>query len=151
MGGMAPMTFAPMASMEAWWPPELGTPSSTGAQNDLRYAVFPASRRLAVDRNGRVSVHDLGDLRISGCSQASGGGEVHFTTNSGTIALSSLPEMGPAQAPAPAEPAKPIESAPDSPQAAVLEALAKLGELKAMGILTEEEFASKKAELLRRL
>ena len=98
-----------------------------------------------------MSVHDLGDLQISGCSQASGEGEVHFTTNSGTIALSSLPEMGPAPAPAPVEPAKPVESAHDSPQAAVLEALAKLGELKAMGILTEEEFASKKAELLRRI
>lgn len=150
MTGMAPLTFAPMASLEAWWPPELGTPSSTGAQNDLRYAVFPATRRLAVDRNGRVSVHDIGDLQISGCSQASGEGEVHFTTNSGIIALSSLPEVRPAAAPAPVEPAKPVE-AHDSQQAAVLEALAKLGELKAMGILTEEEFASKKAELLRRL
>ena len=24
-----------------WWPVDLGTPSSVGAQNDLRYAVFP--------------------------------------------------------------------------------------------------------------
>lgn len=32
-----------------------------------------------------------------------------------------------------------------------LEALAKLGELKAAGVLTEEEFSSKKAELLSRL
>jgi hypothetical protein len=39
----------------------------------------------------------------------------------------------------------------DNPQAAVLEALAKLGELKAMGILTEDEFTTKKTELLNRL
>ena len=31
-----------------WWPAELGTPSSTGAQNDMRYAFFPAARRLAI-------------------------------------------------------------------------------------------------------
>jgi hypothetical protein len=39
----------------------------------------------------------------------------------------------------------------ENPQAAVLEALAKLGELKAMGILTEDEFTAKKTELLSRL
>src|SRR6202163_2563748 len=26
-----------------WWPGELGTPSSVGAQNDVRYAVFPGT------------------------------------------------------------------------------------------------------------
>jgi hypothetical protein len=39
----------------------------------------------------------------------------------------------------------------ENSQAAVLEALAKLGELKAMGILTEDEFTAKKTELLSRL
>ena len=29
-----------------WWPAELGSPSSAGAQNDLQYAFFPAARRL---------------------------------------------------------------------------------------------------------
>lgn len=192
MGGMAPMTFTPMAQIEAWWPLELGSPSATGAQNDLRYAVFPAARRLAVEINGRLSVHDIGDLQISGCSQASGEeGGARFTTNLGPITLASLPETGlaPAPPPAPAESTQPVPSptlepgqfppspaperaessspapnrsqtppspAPaasthDSQQAAVLDALAKLGELKAMGILTEEEFAAKKAELLSRL
>src|SRR3954469_23412052 len=28
------------AAAGAWWPTELGSPSSAGAQNDLRYAVF---------------------------------------------------------------------------------------------------------------
>lgn len=40
---------------------------------------------------------------------------------------------------------------PSSSQGDVMEQLAKLGELKAAGILTEEEFQSKKTELLRRL
>src|ERR1700710_215580 len=29
-----------------WWPSNLGTPSAVGTQNDLRYAVFPGTRRL---------------------------------------------------------------------------------------------------------
>jgi hypothetical protein len=173
MGGMSPMSgLAPMPSMtpmQAWWPPELGTPSATGAQNTLRYALFPAAQRLAVDRDGRVSVHDSGDLQLSGCSQSGDSGEVRFTTSDGaTIPLSSLPE---AQLPPPAtvtRPSAPTETAemaeitqPPEPEssraapapspAAVLEALAKLGEIKDMGVLTAEEFAAKKAELLRRL
>jgi hypothetical protein len=32
------------------WPTELGHPSSTGSQNDLHYAVFPETRRLALDQ-----------------------------------------------------------------------------------------------------
>lgn len=146
------MTFAPMAPVEAWWPRELGSPSATGAQNDLRYAVFPAAHRLAVEVNGRLSVHEIGDLQITGCSQASGEeGGARFTTNRGPIPLASLPEVRPPAAPAPAQAAEPGEATHDSSQAEVLEALAKLGELKEKGILTEEEFAAKKAEMLRRL
>jgi hypothetical protein len=182
MGGMAPMSFAPMAPVETWWPAELGSPSSSGSQNNLRYAVFPVARCLAVEVNGGVSVHDIGDLQILGCSLASDDAEALFSTNSGTIKLSSLPLVQsaspsashasppagspgsvppqaieqsqaavsePPAAPAPA----PVQAAaePQNPQAAVLEALAKLGELKAMGILTEAEFTSKKTELLSRL
>ena len=29
----------------AWWPAELGNPSSTGGQNDVRYAYFPRKGR----------------------------------------------------------------------------------------------------------
>jgi hypothetical protein len=31
-----------------WWPTDLGVPSSFGAQNEVRYAYFPATRRLAI-------------------------------------------------------------------------------------------------------
>ena len=31
-----------------WWPAELGSPATTGAQNDMRYACFPGLRRLAI-------------------------------------------------------------------------------------------------------
>ncbi len=156
MGGFAPLTFTPMAPAEPWWPAELGTPSATGSQNELRYAVFPAARRLAVDMNGRVTMHDIGDLQISGCSQASGEeGGARFTTNNGAIPLASLPEVRPS---APASPAQPSTTVQETHQPVqeihqedVLDTLTRLGELKAKGILTEEEFAAKKAELLLRL
>jgi hypothetical protein len=35
-----------------WWPEELGSPASTGAQNDMRYACFPGRRRLAIQQAG---------------------------------------------------------------------------------------------------
>jgi len=52
----------------------------------------------------------------------------------------------PAQAPAPPTPQQP---APDSPD--VTEQIRKLAELRDQGILTDEEFQSKKKELLSKL
>ena len=52
-----------------WWPADLGSPASTGVQNDLRYAYFPGSRRLAIHEDGRLRVYDAGEHRISGFSQ----------------------------------------------------------------------------------
>src|SRR6202035_4427679 len=51
-----------------WWPAGLGTPSAVGAQNDLRYAVFP--RRLAIKDGDHVEVYDTGNHRIFGVAQA---------------------------------------------------------------------------------
>ena len=50
--------FVPQASYQlgAWWPSELGNAAATGAQNSLRYAYFPVSRRLAIDYGGRIEV-----------------------------------------------------------------------------------------------
>ncbi|MFN9545817.1 MAG: SHOCT domain-containing protein [Cyanobacteriota bacterium] len=153
--GLAPMSGLPpmggMAPIEAWWPPELGTPSSTGAQKEWRYALFPTTARLAVDSHGRVSVRDIGDLQISGCCQGGDEGELYFTTSTGIVTLSSLPEAPAAATPTPVPAAETANAERDRQQAAVLGALSKLGELKAMGILSEEEFTAKKAELLRRL
>lgn len=42
----------------------------------------------------------------------------------------------------------PIEEAPAAPEADPMEQLQKLGDLKAQGILTEEEFAAEKAKIL---
>src|ERR1044071_7847136 len=37
-----------MMNSNQWWPAELGSPSSSGGQNDARYAYFPQTRRLAI-------------------------------------------------------------------------------------------------------
>ena len=52
-----------------WWPEELGAPASSGAQNDMRYACFPEKRRLAIQRNGKLTVYDTGHYRLTGFSQ----------------------------------------------------------------------------------
>ncbi len=48
------------SSFGRWWPGDLGDPSATGAQNEMRYAYFPHTRRLAIRLGGRVSVYDTG-------------------------------------------------------------------------------------------
>ena len=160
----------------AWWPAELGAPSSTGSQNNLRYAYFPATRRLAIDLNGEVTVYDTLDHRISGVSQQqSGDASFTFVSQHGLVRVADLPvvsKAGRAAAPFPAS-APVAQSArtasePGRPEPAATEAAApqgpapeqsddifvkieRLADLRAKGILSEEEFAAKKAELLSRL
>ena len=79
-------------SIGAWWPAELGVPSSTGAQNDIRYACFPATRRLAIQIDGRVTVYDTLDHQISGFSQQqSGDASLTFTSQHGLVRVADLP------------------------------------------------------------
>jgi hypothetical protein len=75
-----------------WWPDDLGDPSSSGAQNGVRYAWFPTAHRLAVERDGEVSLYDTEDHRIGGVAQQQGGGSdrLSFTSEQGPIDLASL-------------------------------------------------------------
>ncbi len=78
-------------SSSQWWPAELGSPASTGAQNDLRYAFFPARRRLAILQVGRVRLYDTGEHRLSGFSQQqSGDRSLTFTSQFGLVRLADL-------------------------------------------------------------
>lgn len=98
MQGMQPM--APMAPMKPikpptrWWPESLGgNPSSTGGQNESRYAFFAGPKRLAVDDGrGNIQVYDTGDHRITGVQQHqdSDGKRVTFSSQHGEIALGAL-------------------------------------------------------------
>jgi hypothetical protein len=61
--------MAPPSDSNDWWPEALGAPASSGAQNDMRYACFPERHRLAIQRNGQVTVYDTGHYRLTGFSQ----------------------------------------------------------------------------------
>jgi Short C-terminal domain len=143
-----------------WWPTDLGRPTSTGAQNDVRYAYFAQTRRLAIEVNGRVTVYDTLDHQISGFSQQqSSGGSLTFSSQHGLVDVASLPVLSvdgvPRHAPVPTPTPSPVPQssvgAPSVGQADVFATIEKLAELRDKGILGEEEFATKKAELLARL
>lgn len=138
-----------VASTGQWWPADLGAPSATGGQNDTRYAVFPGARRLAVHAHGVTKVFDTGEHQIGGVQQQQGGpsGTLSFTSQLGTFDITSLREIG-AQPQATAAAPAPGPSADPAATIAAIESLAGLHE---RGILSDEEFATKKSELLGRL
>ena len=85
-----------------WWPMDLGSPFSSGSQNNIRYAVFP--QRLAVELNGQVTVYDTLDHNIGGVSQQQGGDtSLTFSSQYGTVAVSSLPIIHGAGLPKPVQ------------------------------------------------
>jgi hypothetical protein len=171
-----PLGAGGFAPSNGWWPSELGAPSSSGGQNDARYAYFPGPRRLALERNGQVTVYDTLDHQIGGVQQQQGGGpgSLSFSSQFGTFGVDSLPLVSgappqaasPAYAPPPAPayappppayspPPAPAYAPPQAPGSAapddILGTIERLGQLRERGLLTDAEFAAKKAELLGRL
>ena len=157
-----------------WWPGNLGQPFSSGAQNNIRYAIFP--QRLAVELNGQVTVYDTLDHQIGGVSQQQGGDtSLTFSSQYGNVSVSSLPiisgnPIAPPQnnfaAPPPAPPVAPTSnnnvegainsgqgtsSAPSADHNQVLALIEGLAKLLQAGVLSQAEFEAKKAELLSRL
>jgi hypothetical protein len=116
--------FVPGVS-SSWWPIELGAPASVGSQNDLRYAYFPATRRLAIEQGGRVSVYDTGDHSISGFSQQQSGDQsLTFTSQFGLVRVADLPQVTPNATPSENRSETPSETqrepAPDAASALAL-------------------------------
>ena len=102
---------------------------------------------------------DVGGQAIRGVSLQSGTADLILSTPEGDRPLSQFPEISLASELAPEGPAQTTATAATAPNATAATAtnrgsddpyaaLERLGELKAKGILTEEEFSSKKAELL---
>ena len=176
-GGAGVSLFVPGGS-GSWWPAWLGSPASSGGQNDMRYAFFPAARRLAIQLGGHVRVYDTGDHALSGFSQQQGPDQsLTFSSQYGYVRVADLPLVsGEAETPAvaPPEPAPtpvfapapaaapemaPRPAAPAAAAAApaplavedILRLLEGLGALRDKNILTDTEFAAKKAELLSRI
>ncbi len=140
-----------------WWPQELGTPSSSGSQNEVRYAVFPATRRLAIEIQGRVTVYDTLDHQIGGVSQQQGGASsLIFSSQYGQVQVSELPVVSGGSAPVAAEgsPGHEVSLPPmaeERGEGDIFEQIEKLAELHHRGVLSDQEFAAKKTELLQRI
>ena len=95
MEPMKPMQpMQPMQQQAPWWPQDLGQPSTSGSQNSVHYAFFGDKHRLAIQTDGKTTVYDSGDHRISGVQQAQGGGQhLSFTSQHGTVDLGSLKQV----------------------------------------------------------
>ncbi|QOL79590.1 SHOCT domain-containing protein [Pseudooceanicola spongiae] len=165
-----------MSSGNADWPAELGAPTSQGAQNDMRYAYFPQTRRLGIAHGGSMMIYDTGEHQIYGFGQAQSGwqsltfnsqlGQVHVTDlkvvpmldldtleRPDAVSAADRP-ASPAPAPAKTAPAKSDEitaSAVDTSDEQIFSKIERLADLRDRGILSEAEFTDKKTELLSRL
>lgn len=157
--GPVSLFVPPPAGSGDWWGPDLRWPTSTGAQNGVRYAYFAQARRLAIEVGGRVTIYDTLDHQIGGFSQQqSAGGSLTFSSQYGLVDVAQLPVISvdgvaPA-APAPVmAPAAPVASSPAAPPGGgdVFALIEQLANLHAKGILSAEEFAAKKNELLSRI
>jgi hypothetical protein len=92
MEPMAPMT--PRDSGPKWWPDDLGSPSTSGAQNGVRYAFFPSKQRLAIERDGSVQIYDSGEHQISGVSQQQGSSiSLAFRSQKGDVNVGELKKL----------------------------------------------------------
>ncbi len=156
----------PPGSSHDWWPQDLGRLSAVGSQNEQGYACFPEARRLAIRGADGVQLYDTGDHRISGVSQQQGTScDLSFTSQHGTVRLHDLKQVEGRlsggetglDARELADDSEPGRHRPQPPRPSpgmthdILATIERLHELQRKGILTAEEFAAKKTELLARL
>lgn len=150
-----------------WYPAELGRPDSSGTQDHTRYAWFASARRLALDDGRGVTVYDTGDHRIGGVSQQQGAHRsVTFTSQHGPVDVDRLPVVGPggraggtdgtAPPSAPVAVTRSVSDAAFQPPAAdptpdPFSALEKLADLHRRGIVDDDEYRTKKTELIQRI
>ena len=174
-----PIIPAGTSGSDQWWPGDLGCPFSSGAQNNIRYAIFP--NRLAVELNGVVSVYDTLDHNIGGVSQQQGSNtSLTFSSQWGTINVDTLPLIPGMQhtasqhdvtahstqqaahyppqvveqnsMPAPENNVDtPVSTHPQYSTNETLQIIEKLAQLRDSNALSDEEFNTKKSELLKRL
>jgi hypothetical protein len=164
------------SSSNQWWPSNLGNPFSSGAQNNIRYAVFP--NRLAIQLDGQVTVYNTFDNNITGISQQQGSNaSLTFSSQYGTIAVNTLPIISGSGLPLQKQTnfAQPIQTSNyfDQPNInnannnvmnkindsytdqsstdCIIRLIEKIAKLHEAGALTDEEFNTKKSELLCRI
>ncbi|GGM76723.1 hypothetical protein GCM10010967_05410 [Dyadobacter beijingensis] len=142
------------------WPAVFGNPTSSGSQNNFRYAYFAPVHRLVVEDGGKRTIYDTKHHHITGISQQQGAASSYrFTSQEGQVDLSSLEVVSDPDASRQATPemAYDVTSNTDlsaearSPQDIVIATIEKLNVLFEKGQISEEEFSTKKKELLDRL
>jgi hypothetical protein len=156
-------------NMSSSWPSVFGNPTSSGSQNNLRYAYFAPVRRLVIEENGKRTIYDTKHHQITGISQQQGSGNSYkFTSQEGNVDLSSLSVISDATEPSQPTPEiaydvtstadlrtekKPTDRSPTdrSPEDIIIATIEKISMLFEKGQITEEEFKAKKQELLARL
>lgn len=152
----------PEGSSGNWWPADLQFPNSTGTQNQMRYAYFADICRLAIEVNGHVTVYDTLDHQIGGFGQQqSAGSSISFSSQYGLVDVSNLPIISvdgiPVQTDPEMAPATNFLSSDETIDQSTFQStdiftkIEKLANLKEQGILSDDEFQTKKAELLSRL
>jgi hypothetical protein len=137
------------------WPPAFGSPTSSGGQNNIRYAYFALVKRLVIEENGKQRIYDTKHHHISGVSQQQGSGSsLRFTSQDGPVDLEQLSLVS--------EPGRPSQDIPEIPYDTVMpnttsskddvfEKIEKINTLFERGLITMEEYQGKKQELLSRL
>ena len=165
-----PVIPAGTAGSNQWWPEDCGSPFSSGAQNNTKYAIFPG--KLAVQLNGQVTVYDTLNHNIGGVSQQQGGNDsLTFSSQFGTISVNQLPILSGGGMAEPeytntnfTQSPEPQSNQPELPQEfeqsnasgtastdEIIGLIEKLASLRDAGALTNEDFDTKKKELLARL
>ena len=87
-----PLERPPFARSGDWWPGGMGHPNNVGSQSGMRYAYFARAKRLAIERDGVVTLYDTQDHQIFSVSPQQGTtGELRFMSQTGPVDLASLP------------------------------------------------------------
>lgn len=152
------------------WPSVFGNPTSSGSQNNFKYAYFAPVRRLIIEENGKQMIYDTKHHQISGVSQQQGSGQSYkFTSQDGPVDIADLSLISD---PGNSESEKHEEQTQETPEMAydvthayssnihtaesassdsIIATIEKISALYGKGHITEEEFKAKKQELLARL
>ena len=146
-------------SSNQWWPGDLGSPFSSGAQNNTRYAIFQG--KLAVDVSGQVTVYDTLDHNIGGVSQQQGNdNSLTFSSQYGTVSVNQLPVISGQNVNQPIEQniavesnfiAEPAYTEATNTNNETIELIGKLAQLRDSGAITDDDFNAKKEELMARI
>lgn len=150
---------SPYSQVSTSWPTVFGNPTSTGSQNNFRYAYFAPVHRLVIEDNGKRTIYDTKHHQITGVSQQQGTTTSYrFTSQEGLVDLNSLEKVSDPDRQQPTQEDKygitenaDLRIRDKSPEDIILATIEKLNVLFERGKISEEEFRAKKQELLSRL